>query len=53
MVKQNVQMVKLKQYQDTTSKKLEKTQEQLNELREDLNTLHSERKDTIKKRYMK
>jgi hypothetical protein len=51
MVKQNVQD-ELKQYQDTTNKKLEKTQKQLNELRED-NKLQSETKETIKKRYMK
>jgi F0F1-type ATP synthase membrane subunit b/b' len=52
-VKHNVED-ELKQYQDTTNKKLEKTQKQLNELREDFNKHQSETKDTIKKkRYMK
>jgi hypothetical protein len=35
-VKQNIQN-QLKEYQDNTNKKLEKTQKQLNELRENLN----------------
>jgi F0F1-type ATP synthase membrane subunit b/b' len=48
-VKHNVED-ELKQYQDTTNKKLEKTQKQLNELREDFNKHQSETKDTIKKK---
>jgi hypothetical protein len=36
-------------YQDTTNKKFEKTQKQLNEGREDFNKLQSEIKETIKK----
>jgi tRNA(Phe) wybutosine-synthesizing methylase Tyw3 len=53
MVKQKVQFA-LKKYQDTTNKILQKTQKQLNELREDLDKLQSETKETIrKKRYMK
>jgi cell division protein FtsX len=51
-VKQNVQN-EINQYQDTTNKKFEKTQNQLNELREHFNKFQSETKDTIKKRYMK
>jgi hypothetical protein len=51
-VKQKVQD-ELKEYQDTTNKKLEKTQKQLSELREDFDKLQSERTETIKKRYMK
>jgi hypothetical protein len=38
MVKQNVQD-ELKQYQDITNKKLEKTQKQINEHRQDFNKL--------------
>jgi type I site-specific restriction endonuclease len=52
MVNQKVQDA-LKKYQDTTNKKLEKIQKQLNELREDFDKLQSETKETIKKRYMK
>jgi type I site-specific restriction endonuclease len=52
MVNQKVQDA-LKKYQDTTNKKLEKMQKQLNELREDFDKLQSETKETIKKRYMK
>jgi hypothetical protein len=51
-VKQNIQS-QLKEYQYTTNKKLEKTQKQLNELREDFNKPESETKETRKKRYMK
>jgi uncharacterized membrane-anchored protein YhcB (DUF1043 family) len=39
----------LKKYQDTINKNLEKTQKQLNELREGLNKHQSETKKTIKK----
>jgi hypothetical protein len=46
LVKQKVQN-KLKKYQDTTNKKLEKTQKQLNELGEDFNK--SETKEIINK----
>jgi hypothetical protein len=46
-VNQKVQDV-LKKYHDTTNKKLEKTQKQRNELREDFNKLQSETKETIK-----
>jgi hypothetical protein len=49
MVNQNVQDV-LKKFQDTKNKEHEKTQKQLNELREDFNKHQSETKDTIKKR---
>jgi chaperonin cofactor prefoldin len=48
MVKQKVQD-ELKQYQDTTNKKLEKKQKQINEHREDFDKLQSETKETIKK----
>jgi hypothetical protein len=37
----------LKKYQDTTNKRLEKTQKQLNELREDFNKHQSKTKVTI------
>jgi hypothetical protein len=47
LVKQNVQE-ELKQYQHSTNKNLEKTQIQLNELREDINKLQSEKTGTIK-----
>jgi hypothetical protein len=47
MVKQNVED-EIKHHD--IIKKLEKTQKQLNELREDLNKLQSEMKETIKKR---
>jgi hypothetical protein len=40
----------LKKYQDITSKKLEKTQKQLNELREDFHKLQNETKETVKKK---
>jgi cell division protein FtsX len=44
----------LKKFQDITNKKFEKTQKQLNELREDFNKHQSETKETIKKkRYVK
>jgi hypothetical protein len=43
----------LKKFQDTRNKKLNNTKKQLNELREDFNKHQSERKETIKKRYMK
>jgi hypothetical protein len=46
--KQNVQD-ELKQYQDVTNKKLEKTQKQLNELREDFNKYQGKTKETSKK----
>jgi hypothetical protein len=48
MVKQNVQDA-LKKFQDTKNKEHEKTQEQINELREDFNKHQSETKDTIKR----
>jgi TolA-binding protein len=48
-IKQYVQN-ELKQYQDTTNKKLEKTQKQLNELREDFIKLQTKTKETIKKK---
>jgi hypothetical protein len=48
-VKQNVQD-ELKQYQNTTYLSLEKTQKQLNELREDFKKLQSKTKETIKKK---
>jgi predicted nuclease with TOPRIM domain len=47
IVKQNIQN-DLKQYQDTTNKKLKNTQKQLSELREDFNKHQSETKETIK-----
>jgi predicted nucleic acid-binding Zn-ribbon protein len=40
----------LKKYQDTTNKKPEKTQKQLNEFRKDFHKLQSETKETIKKK---
>jgi site-specific DNA-adenine methylase len=46
MVKQNVQDA-LKKFQDTKHKEHEKTQKQINELREDFNKHQSETKDTI------
>jgi hypothetical protein len=49
MVKQNVQDA-LKKFQDFKNKEPEKTQKQINELREDFNKHQSETKDTIKKR---
>jgi predicted nuclease with TOPRIM domain len=49
MVKQNIQN-QLKECQDITNRKLEKTQKQLNELTEDFNKLQSETKETLKKR---
>jgi F0F1-type ATP synthase membrane subunit b/b' len=48
MVNQNVQDA-LKKFHDTKNKKHEKTQKQINELREDFNKHQSETKDTIKK----
>jgi uncharacterized protein involved in exopolysaccharide biosynthesis len=48
MVSQNVQDA-LKKFQDTKNKEHEKTQKQINELREDFNKYQSETKDTIKK----
>jgi hypothetical protein len=47
-VNQKVQ-VALRKFQGTTNKELEKTQKQINELREDFNKHQSETKDTIKK----
>jgi uncharacterized protein involved in exopolysaccharide biosynthesis len=47
-VKQKVQN-ELTQYQNTTNKKLEKTQKQLNELGQDFEKLQSEIKDIIKR----
>jgi signal recognition particle GTPase len=52
MVKQKVKDI-VKQYQDATSKKLEKIWKQLNELRQDFNKFHSETKEAIKKRNTK
>jgi hypothetical protein len=49
MVNQNVQDA-LKKFQDPKNKKYEKTQKQINELREDFNKHQSETKDTIKKK---
>jgi hypothetical protein len=43
----------LKKYQDNTKEKLKKAQKQLNELIEDFNKHQSEKRETIKKRYMK
>jgi predicted translin family RNA/ssDNA-binding protein len=37
-----------KEYQDSTNKKLEKTPEQLNSLREDFNKLQNENKEIMK-----
>jgi hypothetical protein len=48
MVDQKVQDA-LKKYQDTKNKEHEKTQKQINELREDFNKHQSETKNTIKK----
>jgi chromosome segregation ATPase len=45
----NNEQKELKQYQDTTNKKLKKTQKQLNELREDFNKHQSKTKETLKK----
>jgi hypothetical protein len=47
MVNQIVQQA-LKKFPDTKNKEYEKTQKQINELREDLNKHQSETKDTIK-----
>jgi peptidoglycan hydrolase CwlO-like protein len=49
MVNQNKQDA-LKKLQDTKNKEHEKTQKQINELREDFNKHQSETKDTTKKR---
>jgi F0F1-type ATP synthase membrane subunit b/b' len=53
MVNQKIQDAQeiwgIKKFQDTTNKELEKTQKQLNELREDFNKHQSETKDTIKR----
>jgi uncharacterized protein involved in exopolysaccharide biosynthesis len=49
MVNQNIQDA-LKKLQDTKNKEHEKTQKQINELREDFNKHQSETKDTTKKR---
>jgi hypothetical protein len=49
MVNQNVQDA-LKKFQDNKSKGHEKTQKQINELREALNKYQSETENTIKKR---
>jgi ferritin-like metal-binding protein YciE len=38
-----------KKFQNATNKELEKTQKQVNELREDFNKHQSETKDTIKR----
>jgi mevalonate kinase len=52
MINQNVQDA-LKKFQDTKNKEHEKTQKQINELRENFNKHQSETKDTLKKeRYM-
>jgi glutamyl-tRNA reductase len=52
MVNQKIQDA-LKKFQDTTNKnKLEKTQKQLNELREDFNKHQSKTREYKKKRYM-
>jgi hypothetical protein len=48
MVNQNVQDA-LKKFQDTKNKEHEKTQKQINELREDFNKHQSETKDNIKR----
>jgi uncharacterized protein Yka (UPF0111/DUF47 family) len=48
MVNQKVQEV-LKIFQNTKNKEHEKTQKQINELREDINKHQSEIKDTMKK----
>jgi uncharacterized protein Yka (UPF0111/DUF47 family) len=52
MVAQKVEDA-LKKYWDTTNKKLEKTQKQLNELREDFDKHKSEIRGDYKKRDMK
>jgi uncharacterized protein involved in exopolysaccharide biosynthesis len=48
MVNQNIQGI-LKKFQDTKNKEHKKTQEQINELREDFNKHQSETNDTIKR----
>jgi microcompartment protein CcmL/EutN len=48
MVNQNVQDA-LKKFQDTKNKEYEKTQKQINELRDNLNKQQSETKDTTKR----
>jgi hypothetical protein len=48
MVKQNVQNA-LKKFQDTKNKEQEKTQKQINDLREEFNKHQSVSKDTVKK----
>jgi uncharacterized protein involved in exopolysaccharide biosynthesis len=48
MVNQNVEDA-LKKFQDTKKKEYEKTQKQINVLREDFNKHQSETKDTKKK----
>jgi uncharacterized protein involved in exopolysaccharide biosynthesis len=49
MVNQNIQDA-LKKLQDTKNKEHERTQKQINELREDFNKHQSETKDTTKKK---
>jgi small-conductance mechanosensitive channel len=49
MINQNVQDT-VKKFQNTKNKEHEKTQKQINELREDFNKHQSETRDTIKKR---
>jgi tRNA A37 threonylcarbamoyltransferase TsaD len=51
MVNQKLQEA-LKKFQDNKNKEHEKTQKQIDELREDFNKHQSETKDTIKKRYI-
>jgi hypothetical protein len=51
MVNHNIQDA-LKKFQDTKNKEHEKTQKQINKLKEDFNKHQSETKDTIKKRCM-
>jgi hypothetical protein len=51
MVNQKVQDAP-KKYQNITNEKLERTQKQLNELREDFVKLQNETKETIKKIYI-
>jgi uncharacterized membrane-anchored protein YhcB (DUF1043 family) len=48
MINQNIQDA-LKKFQDTKNKELEKTQKQINELRDDLFKHQSETKDTTKR----
>jgi uncharacterized protein (DUF2252 family) len=48
MINQNVKDA-LKKFQNTKNKEYEKTQTQINELREDFNKHQSETKDTIKR----